>query len=72
LIEQVLEQAVKRWTLNEVVTNEGTPSELYYLVRMRKSVTRDKLLTAIRAAAGDAVESADVELGAAATAKEQG
>jgi hypothetical protein len=72
LIEQVLEQSVKRWKLDEVVTNEGKPSELYYLLRMRKSSTRDQLLTAIRAAAGKAIEGADVELGAAATAKEQG
>jgi hypothetical protein len=72
LVEQVLEQSVKRWKLDEVVTNEGKPSELYYLLRMRKSSTRDQLLTEIRAAAGKAIEGADVELGAAATAKEQG
>jgi len=64
-IEPVLDQEVKRWNLDEVVTNEGKPSELYYLMRMRKSTTRDALLTAIRSAAGGLIQSAEVELGAA-------
>jgi len=50
-----------------VVTNDGKPSELYYLLRVRKSTTRDELVTAVRAAAGDLIESADVELGAELT-----
>ncbi len=64
-IEQVLDKEVKRWNLDEVVTNDGKPSELYYLMRMRKSTTRDGLLTAIRSAAGKLIQSAEVELGAA-------
>jgi len=64
-IEPVLDQVVKRWSLDEVVTNDGKPSELYYLLRMKKSTTRDDLLTAIRAAAGNLIQSAEVELGAA-------
>lgn len=74
LLEQVLAKEVKRWTLDEVVTNEGKPSELYYIVRVKKSTTRDSLVTAIRSAAGKNIQSADVELSAALTeaAGEQG
>lgn len=64
-IERVLDKEVKRWNLDEVVTNDGKPSELFYLMRMRKSTTRDGLLTAIRSAAGNLIQSAEVELGAA-------
>lgn len=62
-VELVLDDTVKRWKLDEVVTNNGKPSELYYLVRLRKSVGKDQVLTAIRAAAGDKIKEADVELG---------
>jgi uncharacterized protein DUF4956 len=64
-VEPVLDEIVKRWKLDEVVNNDGKPSELYYLLRLRKSTTEDELITAIRAAAGDSIESVDVELGAA-------
>jgi uncharacterized protein DUF4956 len=66
-VEPVLDEMVKRWKLDEVVNNDGKPSELYYLLRLKKSTTEDELVTAIRGAAGDAVESVDVELGAALT-----
>ena len=36
----------RRWRLDEVVTNVGKPSELHYLVRIRKSVSKEDLLTA--------------------------
>ena len=49
----------------------GKPSELYYLVRTRKSVGRDALLTAIRANAGGVITEAQVEIGDA-IAKEAG
>jgi hypothetical protein len=70
-IEQVLDTLSRRWRLDEVATNEGKPSELYYLVRVRKSVTRDQLLTAIRESAGSSIETADLEIGDA-TAEEKG
>jgi hypothetical protein len=66
-VEPVLDAMVKRWKLDEVVNNDGKPSELYYLLRLRKSTTEDDLVTAIRAEAGDVIESVDVELGAALT-----
>jgi hypothetical protein len=61
LLERVLEQKAKRWRLDEVVTHTGKPSEIYYLVRLKKPVTRDDLLTAIRASAGDFIADADLE-----------
>ena len=65
LVESVLDETVKRWKLDEVVKNDGKPDELYYLLRLRKSTTEDELVTAIRAAAGEEIESVEVELGAA-------
>jgi hypothetical protein len=63
-VQKVLNDMTKRWTLDEVVTNKtGKPSELYYLIRMRRSLTREELLTAIRAQAGDRIVTADLELG---------
>ena len=62
--ERVLDDTVKRWKLDEVVTNDGKPSELYYLVRLRKSMAKEELVTAIRAVVGDKIDKAEVELGA--------
>lgn len=61
LVEYVLEQKAKRWKLDEVVTNTGKPSEIYYILRPKKSVTRDDLLTAIRDNAGEKIENVDLE-----------
>jgi hypothetical protein len=57
--------------LDEVVTNVGKPSEVYYLVRLGKTTTRDDLITAIRAKAGDRVSAVDLELGVAASKAQQ-
>jgi hypothetical protein len=62
-VEQVLDKMTKRWDLDEVVTNVGKPSEIYYLTRTKKSVPRDDLLTAIHQQAGDVIESASLESG---------
>lgn len=64
-VEPVLDSLARRWRLDEVVTNEGKPSELYYMVGVRKSVTRDQLLTAVRQNAGDKIVQAGLELGEA-------
>ncbi len=63
-VAATLDEIVGRWRLDEVVTNSGKPSELYYLVKLRKSTTRDILLTAVRAKAHDTILSADAELDA--------
>jgi hypothetical protein len=65
-IESVLDGLARRWKLDQVVTNEGKPSELYYLLRVRRSVSRDSILTAIRHSAGDSIVSADLEISDAA------
>jgi hypothetical protein len=62
LVTAVLDKVAKRWKLDDVVSNDGKPSELYYLVRIRKSTTRDEFLTAIRATAGASIVSADLEI----------
>lgn len=60
-VEKVLDEMAKRWKLDEVVTNTGRPSEIYYILKLKKSVDRDELLTAIRDVAGDKIENADLE-----------
>ena len=62
-IESVLETMTKRWRLDEVVTNVGKPSEIYYLIRLKKTVTRDDLLTGVRDSAGPIIATADLEIG---------
>jgi hypothetical protein len=61
LIEKVLDEKARRWRLDEVVTHTGKPSEIYYLVKLKKPVTRDDLITAIRGNAGDFVAGVDLE-----------
>ena len=70
-VEPALDKVTKRWKLDEVVTNTGKPSELYYIVRTRKSVDRDALLTAVRTSGNGAIANADIEIGDA-LAVEQG
>lgn len=65
LVEKVLDRMTKRWSLDEVVTNTGRPSEIYYLVRLKKSVPRDDLLTAIHQGADGMIDSANLETGEA-------
>jgi hypothetical protein len=62
-VESSLEKRTKRWHLDEIVTNVGKPSALFYLVRMRRSVNRDALLTAIRMDGAGALGGAEVEIG---------
>jgi hypothetical protein len=70
-VEAALDQITKRWRLDEVVTNTGKPSELYYLVRKRKSVGRDAMLTAVRSGGNGSITHASIEIGDA-VAKERG
>ena len=62
-IEQTLDKMTKRWKLDEIVTNTGRPSEIYYLVRLKKSVPRDDLLTAVNQSADGMIDSANLETG---------
>jgi hypothetical protein len=61
-VAEALDEVARRWRLDEVLTNVGKPSVLSYLVRIRKSVSKDDLLTAIRVKAADAISTADVQL----------
>jgi hypothetical protein len=62
-LEPVLERTTKRWMLDEVVTHVGKPSEIYYLTRLRKSIPRDDVLTAIHQNAEGVIASANIESG---------
>lgn len=62
LVEKALGKLTKRWRLDEVVTHTGKPSEIYYLVRMKKTVTRDEVLTAIHDNADGMISTADLEI----------
>lgn len=57
-----LDQVARRWRLDQVVTNVGKPSVLYYLVRIRKSTSGDDLVTAIRTKATDTIAGVVVQL----------
>jgi flagellar hook-basal body complex protein FliE len=61
-VEEVLDRMTKRWDLDEVVTNVGKPSEIYYLARLKKSMPRDVLLTAIHENADGVIATADLEV----------
>jgi hypothetical protein len=61
-IAEALDQVTRRWRLDEVVANPGKPSELSYLVRIPKSVTREDVLTAVHNKAADMISSADLQL----------
>jgi hypothetical protein len=62
-VEEVLNRMTKRWDLDEVVTNVGKPNEIYYLTRLKKSIPRDVLLTAIHENADGIIASANIETG---------
>ena len=62
-VEEVLDEYTRRWVMDEVVSEEGKPAALYYLVRVRNSVPRNELLTAIHAEAGNTIHTASLEVG---------
>ena len=63
LVEASLDDIAKRWQLDQVVNYEGKPAELFYLVKIRKSMPREEFLTAIRAQAGGVISAANLEAG---------
>jgi hypothetical protein len=48
--------------LDEVVSSEGKPTELSYLVKLRKSMPGDTILTEIRSVVGSKLIECDIEL----------
>jgi len=71
-VGEALDQVARRWRLDEVVTNVGKPSELSYLVRIRKSMSKEEMLTAIRVKAGETISGADLQLAEATAVAEAG
>jgi uncharacterized protein DUF4956 len=69
-VEVVMNRLARRWRLDQVKTTAGKPAELYYLVGVRKSITRDRFLTEIRESAGEHIHTAELEIGVATREKE--
>lgn len=61
-VEATLEKFTKRWRLDEIVATEGKPAELCYLVKVRKSMPTETLISEIRGVTGDKLLAYDVEL----------
>lgn len=60
--ETVLQQHTKRWKLDEVETVAGKPSELSYLVKLRKSMPGDAVMSEIRSVVGDKLLACNLEI----------
>jgi hypothetical protein len=71
-VAEALDQVARRWQLDQVETNLGKPSVLYYLVRIRKDTSGDDLVTAVRAKATDMITHANVQLAKPTMEKEEG
>ncbi|HUQ47143.1 MAG TPA: DUF4956 domain-containing protein [Gemmatimonadaceae bacterium] len=61
-VKKVLDEAARRYQLDEVIMNTGKPSVMHYLVKLKKSMTRDQFLTDIQSEAGGLITSADLEV----------
>jgi len=62
VVEATLNQFTKRWKLDEIETLEGKPADLCYLVKLRKSIPGDAVMTEIRTAVGDKLLDCSIEL----------
>ena len=62
LLEETLDRFTKRWMLDEAVSSEGKPTDLSYLVKLRKSMPGDALMTEIRSTVGSKLIGCDIEL----------
>jgi hypothetical protein len=63
MVQEALDKVVRRWRLDEVVTNVGKPSEIHYLIRLKKGTMRDQVLTAIHDKAAEVITAANIEMG---------
>ena len=61
-LEETLDRFTKRWLLDEIVSSEGKPTELSYLVKLRKSMPGDALMSEIRSTVGSKLTGCDIEL----------
>ena len=62
-VERALAKVAKRWKLDEVITNIGKPSIMFFIVKIPDSVNNDEVLTAIRNSAGNSIIDANLEVG---------
>ena len=69
--EAVLEKHTKRWKLDEVANVAGTPSEISYLVRLRKSMPGEAVMSEIRSAVGEKLLGCAIELSDALEQQEE-
>jgi hypothetical protein len=60
--EAVLSRFTKRWKLDEIDAAQGKPAELSYLVKLRKSIPGEVVMSEIRSAVGDKLVACDLEL----------
>jgi len=69
-VEDTLDRFTKRWMLDEVASSEGKPTELSYLVKLKKSMPGDVLMTEVRSVVGSKLIACDLELSEALEEKE--
>ena len=61
--EALLDKHTKRWKLDEVITQDGSrATELAYLVKLKKSLPGDALMTEIRSVVGPKLITCDLEV----------
>ena len=61
--EAMLDKYTKRWKLDEVIDSDGTKAtQLAYLVKLKKSMPGDSLMTEIRSVVGPKLVACDLEL----------
>ncbi len=61
-VTPILQQATKRFRLDDVVEAEGKPAMLYYLVRLRKNPSQDDVLHAVMSSGKDSILGAEFEV----------
>ena len=70
--ESMLDKHTKRWKLDEVVAPDGgKATQLAYLVKLRKSMPGDALMTEIRSVVGPKLITCDLELSDALEEREE-
>jgi len=69
-VERALAKVAKRWKLDEVITNVGKPSIMFFIVKIPDSMNTDEVLTAVRNSAGSTVIDANLEVGNAIAREE--
>jgi hypothetical protein len=69
-VERALAKVTKRWKLDEVITNVGKPSIMFFLIKIPDATPNDEILTAVRNSAGSTIVDANIEVGNALAREE--